>query len=145
MVGQKSFQAKPGNFETKCYLIDANGKVLGRLASTVASILRGKNKPQYQPNVDTGDMVVIINAEKIRVTGNKKTQKTYTRYTGYPSGLRAVTLEKMMEIKPEKVLEHAIKGMLPKGALGSKMYTKLHVYAGDQHPHTAQKPELLEV
>lgn len=138
----KSFIAKPHEVERKWYVIDAEGKNLGRLASEVASILRGKKKPIYTPHVDTGDYVIIVNAEKIVVTGNKMKQKVYKRHTGYPGGLKEITLEKLLDRKPEEVLKHAIKGMLPKGRLGRQMYTKLKVYAGPEHNHQAQKPEV---
>lgn len=138
----KSFIAKPHEVERKWYVIDAEGKNLGRLASEVASILRGKKKPIYTPHVDTGDYVIIVNADKIVVTGNKMKQKVYKRHTGYPGGLKEITLEKLLDRKPEEVLKHAIKGMLPKGRLGRQMYTKLKVYAGPEHNHQAQKPEV---
>lgn len=138
----KSFIAKPHEVERKWYVIDAEGKNLGRLASEVASILRGKKKPIYTPHVDTGDYVIIVNADKIVVTGNKMKQKVYKRHTGYPGGLKEITLEKLLDKKPEEVLKHAIKGMLPKGRLGRQMYTKLKVYAGPEHNHQAQKPEV---
>lgn len=145
MAVQKSFQAKPGAIDRKCYVIDANGKILGRMAVKIATILRGKHKAIYTPHVDTGDMVVVTNVEKLKVTGRKMLQKEYQRYSGYPSGQRSVSLEKMLELKPEKVLELAVKRMLPKGALGSEMFRKLHVYAGENHPHQAQNPQVLEV
>ena len=145
MPGQKSFLEKNETVVRKTFIVDADGQILGRLAVRVATVLRGKHKPTYTPHVDTGDMVVIINAEKIRVTGNKLKQKKYLRYTGYPSGQREITLEQMLDKKPEHVIELAIKRMLPKGRLGNKMYTKLYVYAGSTHPHAAQKPEVLEV
>lgn len=138
----KSFIAKPHEVERKWYVIDAEGKNLGRLASEVASILRGKKKPIYTPHVDTGDYVIIVNADKIAVTGNKMQQKVYKHHTGYPGGLKEITLEKLLAKKPEEVLKHAIKGMLPKGRLGRQMYTKLKVYAGPEHNHQAQKPEV---
>ena len=116
---------------------------MGRLASEVASVLRGKNKPQYTPNVDTGDYVIVINADKINVTGKKLDQKIYYRHSEYVGGMKETTLREMMAKKPEKVVELAVKGMLPKGPLGRQMYTKLHVYAGAEHPHAAQKPEVL--
>jgi len=137
--------AKPTEIERACYIIDAKDKVLGRIASRVASILRGKHKPIYTPHVDTGDMVIIINAEKVRVTGAKLQKKTYQRYSGYPSGQKSVVMKDMMAQKPTFALKHAITGMLPKGALGSKMGKKLKVYAGDKHTHSAQKPIALEV
>lgn len=141
----KSFIAKPHEVERKWYVIDAEGKNLGRLASEVASILRGKKKPIYTPHVDTGDYVIIVNADKIVVTGNKMKQKVYKRHTGYPGGLKEITLEKLLVKKPEEVLKHAIKGMLPKGRLGRQMITKLYVYEGSEHKQTAQQPKVLEV
>ncbi|MDD3375536.1 MAG: 50S ribosomal protein L13 [Candidatus Omnitrophica bacterium] len=141
----KTFIAKPTEIERVCYLVDAKNKVLGRLASRVASILRGKHKPVYTPHVDTGDMVIIINAEKVRITGTKLQKKTYQRYSGYPSGQKTVVMKDMMQRKPTFVLKHAITGMLPKGALGTQMGRKLKIYAGDKHEHGAQKPIVLEV
>ncbi len=141
----KTFIAKPTEIERACYLIDAKDKVLGRLASRVASILRGKHKPIYTPHVDTGDMVIIINAEKVRVTGTKMQKKTYHRYSGYPSGQKTVVMKDMLAKRPTFILKHAITGMLPKGALGSQMGRKLKIYAGDKHEHSAQKPIVLEV
>ena len=138
-----SFIANPDKIERKWYVVDADGCTLGRLASEVASVLRGKNKPQYTPNVDTGDYVIVINADKINVTGKKLDQKIYYRHSEYVGGMKETTLSEMMAKKPEKVVELAVKGMLPKGPLGRQMYTKLHVYAGAEHPHAAQKPEVL--
>ena len=140
----KSYIAKPQEVERKWFVIDAEGKNLGRLASEVASILRGKKKPVYTPHVDTGDYVIIINADKVAVTGNKMKQKVYKHHTGYPGGLKEITLEKLLDKKPEEVLKHAVKGMLPKGRLGRQMFTKLKVYAGPEHKHQAQKPEVYE-
>ncbi len=140
----KSYIAKPQEVERKWYVIDAEGKNLGRLASEVASILRGKKKPVYTPHVDTGDYVIIVNADKVAVTGNKMKQKIYKHHTGYPGGLKEITLEKLLDRKPEEVLKHAVKGMLPKGRLGRQMFTKLKVYAGPEHRHQAQKPEVYE-
>ena len=140
----KSYIAKPQEVERKWYVIDAEGKNLGRLASEVASILRGKKKPVYTPHVDTGDYVIIVNADKVAVTGNKMKQKVYKHHTGYPGGLKEITLEKLLDKKPEEVLKHAVKGMLPKGRLGRQMFTKLKVYAGPEHRHQAQKPEVYE-
>jgi len=125
------------------YLIDGDNQVLGRLASQIALILRGKHKPEYSPHLDLGDHVVVINAEKIRVTGQKNDQKQYTRYTGYPGGLRTLTLKNLMQKNPEKVLFKAVKGMLPKNRLGRKMATKVRIYCGPEHPHEAQQPEEL--
>ena len=140
-----TYIAKEADIVKKWYVIDAEGVTLGRLASEVASILRGKNKPQYAPNVDMGDYVIIVNAEKIAVTGKKLEQKMYRRHSGWVGGLKEVRMDKMLATHPERVLEHAVKGMLPKNALGRKMFSKLHVYAGAEHPHAAQKPETLEV
>ena len=138
-----TIMANPDKIERKWYVVDADGCTLGRLASEVASVLRGKNKPQYTPNVDTGDYVIVINADKINVTGKKLDQKIYYRHSEYVGGMKETTLREMMAKKPEKVVELAVKGMLPKGPLGRQMYTKLHVYAGAEHPHAAQKPEVL--
>ena len=125
------------------YLVDAADLVLGRLATQIATILRGKNKPYFTPHLDTGDYVVVINAEKVRLTGNKELQKTYQRYSGYPGGRREIPFKRMLKEKPEEVITHAVKGMLPKNSLGRQIITKLKVYAGNQHPHTAQKPKPL--
>ena len=138
-----SFMANPAKVERKWYVVDATGHTLGRLASEVAKVLRGKNKPVFTPHVDTGDYVIIINAEKIKVTGKKLEQKIYYHHSDYVGGMKETTLKEMLAKKPEKVLELAVKGMLPKGPLGREMYTKLHVYAGAEHPHAAQKPETL--
>ena len=139
-----TYIAKEADIVKKWYVIDAEGVTLGRLASEVASILRGKNKPQYAPNADMGDYVIIVNAEKIAVTGKKLEQKMYRRHSGWVGGLKETRLDKMLATHPERVIEHAVKGMLPKNALGRKMFSKLHVYAGAEHPHAAQKPETLE-
>ena len=136
----KTYYAKPGEIDREWLLVDATDLVLGRLATQVAMILRGKTKPTYTPNVDTGDFVVIINAEKIRVTGNKAEQKAYYSYSGYPGGLKETSFRTMMEKHPERVIEKAVRGMLPKGTLGRQMGKKLHVYAGPDHPHQAQDP-----
>ncbi len=141
----KTYLPKVDQLEHKCYLIDAKDKILGRVAAKAATILRGKHKRIYTPFLDTGDTVIIINAEKVRVTGKKLTDKVYTRYTGYPSGQRAVTLENMLAKRPEKVLELAVTRMLPSGPLAYKQATKLKVYAGDAHPHAAQKPVVLDI
>lgn len=140
-----TYIAKIADVERKWYVVDATGKTLGRLASEIATVLRGKNKPMYAPNVDTGDYVIVINAEKIVVTGKKLDQKTYVHHSGYVGGLKTITLKQQLEKKPEEVLKHAVKGMLPKNALGRKMFSKLHVYAGPEHAHAAQKPEVLEL
>ncbi|MGN0244324.1 MAG: 50S ribosomal protein L13, partial [Lachnospiraceae bacterium] len=129
--------------ERKWYVVDATGYTLGRLASEVAKVLRGKNKPTYTPSMDTGDYVIVINAEKISVTGKKLDQKVYYNHSGWVGGLKETTLREMLNKHPERVIEHAVKGMLPKGPLGREMYTKLHVYVGPDHKHAAQKPEVL--
>ena len=139
-----TYIAKPAEVERKWYVVDAEGQTLGRLASEVAKVLRGKHKPTYTPHVDTGDHVIIINAEKIKVTGNKLDQKIYAHHTGYAGGLKERTLRQMLDKKPEDVLKEAIKGMLPKNTLGRKMFTKLRVYAGPEHEQQAQKPEVLK-
>ena len=138
-----SFMANPDKIERKWYVVDAEGCTLGRLASEVASVLRGKNKPVFTPHVDTGDYVIVINAEKIKVTGKKLDQKIYYSHSDYVGGMKETTLREMMNKKPEKVIELAVKGMLPKGPLGRQMIKKLHVYAGAEHAHEAQKPEVL--
>ena len=138
-----SFMANPAKVERKWYVVDATGYTLGRLASEVAKVLRGKNKPVFTPHIDTGDYVVIVNAEKIKVTGKKLDQKIYYHHSEYVGGMKETTLREMLAKKPEKVVELAVKGMLPKGPLGRQMSTKLHVYAGPEHPHAAQKPEAL--
>lgn len=140
-----TFMANENNIERKWYVVDAEGKRLGRLASEVASILRGKHKPTYTPHADTGDHVIIINAEKIELTGNKLQDKVYYRHTGHPGGLKERTANEMRTKYPERMLELAIKGMLPKGSLGRKMAKKLHVYRGSEHKHEAQKPEVYEL
>ena len=140
-----TFMANPETIERKWYLVDANGKTLGRLAAEVASVLRGKNKPEFTPHVDTGDYVIVINAEKVAVTGKKLQDKLYRHHSGYVGGLKTLNLKEMLEKKPSEVIEHAVRGMLPKGTLGNQMYTKLHVYAGPEHPHAAQQPEVLEI
>ena len=140
----KTYMAKGETVEHRWYVVDATDMVLGRLSSQVAAILRGKNKPIYTPHVDTGDHVIIINADKVRLTGKKLEQKMYRHHSGWTGGLKETRLDKMLETHPERVIEHAVKGMLPKNALGRKMFGKLHVYAGAEHPHAAQKPETLE-
>lgn len=139
----KTYMASPDKIERKWYIVDAEGCTLGRLASEVAKVLRGKNKPEYTPHIDTGDYVIIVNAEKIKVSGKKMDQKIYYHHSEYVGGMKETTLRVMMEKKPEQVLELAIKGMLPKGPLGRAMKTKLHVYAGPEHTQQAQKPEVL--
>ena len=141
----RSFLAKPNEVERKWYVVDAEGMVLGRLASQVASILRGKNKPTYTPNVDTGDHVIIINADKVVLTGNKLTDKIYYHHTGYVGHMKETPYGELMAKKPEFAVKKAIVGMLPKGPLGRKMATKLRVYAGAEHGHEAQKPEVLKL
>lgn len=140
-----SFIQKPAEVERKWYVVDAEGKTLGRLASQVAAILRGKNKPTFTPHVDGGDYVIVINAEKVEVTGTKRSEKIYKRHTGYPGGLRELTFEQLLEKHPEEIVRHAVKGMMPTGKLGRQMFKKLKVYAGPQHGHAAQKPENLDV
>jgi len=140
----KSFMASPSNIERKWYVVDAEGKTLGRLASEVAKVLRGKNKPVFTPHIDTGDYVVVVNAAKITVTGKKLDQKIYYHHSDYVGGMKETTLREMMNKKPEKVVELAVKGMLPKGPLGRQMIKKMHVYAGPEHEQQAQKPEVLE-
>jgi large subunit ribosomal protein L13 len=142
-VKVKTFSAKEQDVERKWYVVDAQGKTLGRLASEIASILRGKHKPIFTPHVDCGDYVVVINAEKVWTTGMKMDQKRYYRHSGYPGGLREITLRDQLKKFPERVIESAVRGMLPKNRLGRKMYKKLKVYAGSQHPHAAQQPETL--
>lgn len=141
----KTFTPKPRDIERKWYLVDAKNQVLGRLASQVARILRGKHKPIFAPHIDVGDNVIIINAGKIRVTGKKAQQKRYKRYSGYPGGLNEIIYKDMFANHPERVLEHAIKGMLPKNRLGRKMFKKLKIYTGEEHHHKAQKPESLKL
>ena len=139
----KTYMANPDKIERKWYVVDATGYTLGRLASEVAKVLRGKNKPIYTPHIDTGDYVIIVNADKVKVTGKKLDQKIYYRHSDYVGGMKEATLREMMDKKPEKVIELAVKGMLPKGPLGRTMYKKLFVYAGAEHGHEAQKPEVL--
>lgn len=141
----RTFMAKAQDIPRKWYIIDAANKTLGRLASEAAAILRGKHKPIFTPNVDTGDFVIIINAEKVVVTGNKLQDKLYYRHSRYPGGLKSINLEGLLQKKPEMVLERAIKGMLPHNRLGDAMFRKLKVYKGPQHPHQAQKPEVWEL
>ena len=139
----KTFMASTANVDRKWYVVDADGMTLGRLASEVAKVLRGKNKPIFTPHIDTGDYVIVINAEKIKVSGKKLDQKVYYHHSDYVGGMKETTLKEMLNKKPEKVIELAVKGMLPKGPLGRQMFTKLHVYAGPDHKHEAQKPEVL--
>ncbi len=139
----KTFMASPATIDRKWYVVDATGMTLGRLASEIASILRGKNKPIFTPHMDTGDYVIVINAEKVAVTGKKLDQKIYYKHSDYVGGMKETTLKEKLAKKPEEVIEHAVKGMLPKGPLGREMYKKLFVYAGPEHKHAAQKPETL--
>ncbi len=141
----KSYMARPAQVERKWHIVDAEGRTLGRLASEIARVLRGKNKPQYTPHIDTGDFVVVVNAEKVVVTGRKSEQKVYRRHTGYPGGLRETSYEVMMERKPTEVLRKAVKGMMPRTRLGRKQFTKLKLYAGPEHPHEAQNPQPYEM
>lgn len=141
----RTYSAKPQDIQQNWYVIDAQGKTLGRLASQIASILRGKHKPLYTPHIDCGDYVVVINAEKVWATGRKLDQKIYYRHSGYPGGLKQITLRDQLQKFPERVIEHAVKGMLPKSKLGRKMYKKLKVYSGSDHPHQAQQPQALEL
>ena len=138
-----TYMANPAKIEKKWYVVDATGFTLGRLASEVAKILRGKSKPEFTPHVDTGDFVIIVNAANVKVTGKKLDQKVYYHHSDYVGGMKETTLKEMMAKHPERVIEHAVKGMLPKGPLGREMYTKLFVYAGPDHKHAAQKPEAL--
>ena len=141
----QTYMANPDKIERKWYVVDAEGCTLGRLASGVASVLRGKNKPQFTPHVDTGDYVIIVNADKVKVTGKKMDQKIYYSHSDYVGGMKEATLREKMAKKPEDVITLAVKGMLPKGPLGRAMIKKLHVYAGPEHNHAAQKPEVLEL
>ena len=140
----KTFMASPSTIERKWYVVDANGCTLGRLASEIAKVLRGKNKPSFTPNVDTGDYVIVVNADKVKVSGKKLDQKKYYHHSGFVGGLRETSLREKLATKPEEVLEMAVKGMLPKGPLGREMYKKLFVYAGPEHKHQAQQPEELK-
>jgi large subunit ribosomal protein L13 len=141
----KTYSAKPGEITREWYLVDAEGKTLGRLATQIADTLRGKRKPQYTPHVDTGDFVIVVNAEKIKVTGNKLDQKRYYRHSGYPGGIRSRTLREQLDRRPTEVLRVAVKGMLPKNRLARQQITKLKIYAGPEHPHEAQNPQPLEL
>ena len=140
----KTYSAKPGEVDRNWWVVDADGKNLGRLASEIANVLRGKNKPQYTPHTDTGDFVVVVNADKIAVTGNKLTQKIYYRHSGYPGGLKAESLGHLLQRRPAEVLRKAVKGMLPKNRLAAQQLVKLKIYAGPKHPHAAQKPEEMQ-
>ncbi|MGH2924219.1 MAG: 50S ribosomal protein L13 [Solirubrobacterales bacterium] len=141
----KTFQATAQDRERDWYVVDANGKTLGRLASQIADVLRGKRKPTYTPHVDVGDFVIVVNAEKVAVTGDKREQKRYWRHSGYPGGIRSRTLGEMLDRRPEEVIRRAVKGMLPRNRLARRQITKLKVYAGPDHPHAAQQPEQLEI
>ena len=141
----KTFSAKPAEVRRDWYVVDATGKTLGRLSTEIAHRLRGKHKPEYTPHVDTGDYIVVINAEKVRVTGNKLKDKVYHHHTGYIGNLKSIPLDKLLEKAPERAIEHAVKGMLPRGPLGRKMLSKLRVFAGPEHSHAAQQPIPLEV
>ena len=141
----KTFSLKPSQIERKWYLIDAQGRVLGRMATEIAKILRGKKKPTYSPHVDNGDHVVVINAEKVVVTGKKSQKKFYHHHTGYPGGLRSMTFAQVLARKPERILKHAVKGMLPHNRLGRQMIKKLRIYAGPEHPHQSRNPQLIEL
>ena len=141
----KTYSAKPGSVEQSWYVVDASGKTLGRMASEIASRLRGKHKPEFTPHTDTGDYIVVVNAAKVRVTGDKARSKIYHHHTGYPGGLKSISFEKLIEKAPEQAIELAVRGMLPKNPLGRAMARKLKVYAGSEHPHAAQQPKALEL
>jgi len=141
----KTYVATPSTAERNWYVVDASGKTLGRLATQIADALRGKRKPEYTPHIDTGDFVIVVNAEKISVTGDKRSAKLYHRHSGYPGGLKTRTLQEMLDRRPEEVIRLAVKGMLPRNRLARKQLTKLKIYAGPDHPHTAQKPQPLEI
>ena len=140
----KTVSTRPQDVSREWYLVDAENKVLGRLASEIATRLKGKHKPEYTPHVDTGDYIVVVNAEKVRVTGKKRTDKTYYRHSGYPGGIKATSFRDQIALHPERVIEAAVRGMLPRNPLGRSMFRKLKVYAGDEHPHSAQQPKPLE-
>ncbi len=141
----KTISAKPESVQREWFVVDAEGKTLGRMAAEIAHRLRGKHKPEYTPHVDTGDYIVVINADKVRVTGRKATDKMYYHHTGYIGGIKSISFEKLMEKAPERTIEYAVKGMMPKGPLGRAMFKKLKVYAGTEHPHTAQQPQELNI
>ena len=141
----KTFTAKPESVERDWYVVDANGKTLGRIATEIAARLRGKHKPEYTPHVDTGDYIIVINAEKVTVTGNKAAGKIYYSHTGFIGGIKQISFEKLQAHKPEMIIEKAVKGMLPKGPLGRAMFRKLKVYAGTEHNHAAQQPQVLDI
>jgi len=141
----RTLSAKPESVKREWFVVDAAGKTLGRLSTEIASRLRGKHKPEYTPHVDTGDYIVVINCEKVRVTGNKSKDKMYYSHTGYMGGIKSISFEKLIDKAPERVLQTSVKGMLPKGPLGRAMFKKLKVYAGTDHPHTAQQPQILDI
>ena len=141
----KTYSAKPETVERQWYVVDAEGKALGRLASEIATRLRGKHKPVYTPHVDTGDYIIVVNANKVRVTGRKETDKVYYHHSGFPGGIKSITLDKLREKAPHRIIETAVRGMLPKGPLGRDMFRKLRVYAGSEHNHAAQQPQPLEL
>jgi len=141
----KTFSAKPAEVKRDWYVIDAEGKTLGRMATEIARRLRGKHKPEYTPHVDTGDYIIVINAEKVHVTGNKQQDKMYYHHTGYPGGIRSINFNKLIDHAPQRVIERAVKGMLPKNPLGRAMFRKLKIYAGPEHTHAAQQPKVLEI
>ena len=141
----KTFTAKPASVKRDWYVVDAEGKTLGRLATEIASRLRGKHKPEYTPHVDTGDYIIVVNAEKVAVTGAKRTDKMYYHHTGYIGGIKSISFDKLIEKAPERVIQSAVKGMLPKGPLGRAMFRKLKVYAGSEHQHAAQQPQILDI
>lgn len=141
----RTYTAKAADIKRDWFVVDASGKTLGRLATEIARRLRGKHKPTFTPNVDTGDYIIVVNAGKVRVTGRKATTKVYHWHTGYPGGIKSITFEKLLQRSPERVIEKAVKGMLPRGPLGRQMFRKLKVYAGADHRHTAQQPQTLEV
>jgi large subunit ribosomal protein L13 len=141
----KTYMATPSTIERKWYVVDAEGQTLGRLASEVATVLRGKHKPTYTPHLDTGDFVIVVNADKVKLTGRKESQKMYYRFTGYVGNLKKITYKTMMEKHPDRIIQLAVKGMIPHNVLGRQVMDKLHVYAGSEHPHQAQKPEVLEI
>lgn len=140
-----TYTAKPSDIKQGWYIVDASGKTLGRLATEIAKRLRGKHKPEYTPHIDTGDYIIVINARKIKVTGNKSTDKIYHHHTGFPGGLKSITFDKLIVKKPEMIIEKAVKGMLPRGSLGRDMYRKLKVYPNAEHKHSAQQPKVLEI
>ena len=144
-IFMKTFSAKASEVEREWFVVDATGKTLGRMATEIARRLRGKHKPEYTPHVDTGDYIVVVNAEKVAVTGNKAKDKIYHSHTGYPGGLKSISFEKLIDKAPERTIESAVKGMLPRNPLGREMFRKLKVYAGAEHPHTAQQPKALEL